>query len=199
MRKLLLTSTCLLLPVLAAPAQATVYDYTGAPFTLGTCQSGIIVTCHNPGPTVLTGTEPGITGSIATTFDTSHFTGALDQSDIASGALFSAVTPPIADLPGAVFVAALTLDDGAITAWNVSWSFHPIDSTGRDLLAISSSTGDMAFTGDYGYGLSASTPTPGTWSAPAETPLPASLLLFVSGMAVLGFTGWRRWRGGALA
>jgi hypothetical protein len=48
---------------------------------------------------------------------------------------------------------------------------------------------------DSGIVIDGSNNTPGTWACtdcvPAETPLPAGLPLFASGLGVLGLLGWR--------
>jgi hypothetical protein len=98
---------------------------------------------------------------------------------------------------GAAFNASLTLFDGAITGWDLSW-FFASGATGEALTTASG--GDSASKFVENTSVSGSNDTPGAWACedcdptPAETPLPAGLPLFTTGLGALGLLGWFRKR-----
>ena len=186
----------LALVLLSGSVQATTYEYTGLPFTSGSCTP--IVQCSS-------GVGANVTAEVAFDFDTSAFSGTLTLAEISSADLFSTITGPgpgTYPLPfgypsGAGFNASLTLVDGAITGWDLDWNYH---ATTTSIDVSTSSGGDAAGKGSYGVGSEGSNDTPGTWACedcdptPAETPLPAGLPLFATGLGALGLLGWRRRR-----
>jgi hypothetical protein len=102
----------------------------------------------------------------------------------------------LSSLVSASFIDFSTNASGIPTAWEVHLvkSFSvPIDiytaSSPPLLVAV-----DDVNSGPYGYVQG----SPGTWSV-AETPLPAALPLFASGLGALGLLGWRRKRKNAAA
>ena len=168
-------SALVLVSACATQTLATTYQYVGLPYTTNTDPANF---------------GSNMTGTVTFSFDTTGVTGVFGLGSITNLQLTSGVyTSDLVDSS-----SAFTLTNGAITMWNVLAEVGTVSLFAINLPlsfeAFDRATGlvDIA---NISYDISTGL---GAWTPVAETPLPAALPLFATGLGTLGLFGWRRKR-----
>ena len=190
-----------------AGAITVTYDYVGSPYEVGAVTPG--------------GYSFGamMTGSVTFNFDTTAATGTyiLSGGDIAALSLtsgdFSVDITAFYPYPGSPAPSGFIFQSGVIVGWNLDASlpnpplppfFNQYSSRSSEINSTFAYS-PLPYSIDYivlegGFAGSAQTNTSGVWTLqPSAVPLPPTIVLLSTGLAVMGLLGWRRKRGTRLA